>query len=573
MTTPDLPERLNISRSSTADAAAAEPSPNGTTFYSTDEPESGQKRQGRGEDHAMLATKQQKTYHDGDKTLPTTPTTPAPALTPSPTPVLASRSTTLSPSTTAKYFQSDFTVVNRKPFELEMPDWSANTKAWAFLQSQNPKYPNVYLVKKELNGQERTGYLLGRQPDSDIRFEQSEISKRHCLIYMETGSNGKAKGIRIFLEDLSFNGTWVNGTLVGVKNRVMLRNRDEIQLFRRSSYAENDLRQKFYRVLFPPIYEAHICDHEYEIRRLLGRGNFASVHHAIHRGTGAVAAIKVLNKNRFAQKPRMIQAIIQEVGIMMSLRKHPLVVNIDRVFNEQHKIYLVLEYVPGGELFDYVSTNKTIDEDSTRFIFWQLFMAIKYLHDNNIAHRDLKPENVLLADREKLHIKITDFGLAKTEHRDQSFGSQCGTPNYVAPEILNAPDSRGYDKQCDLWSLGVMLYICLCGFPPFSEENAPPSMKAQIKMGKYTFPSPYWDNISELAKNLIRSLLTVDPIERLNVREALLHEWMHQNREDLKARQNRLGEAVLADILQSEQTVDVTPTQVLMTQSQSLERF
>ncbi|CAO0803512.1 unnamed protein product [Mucor circinelloides] len=558
MTTPDLPQQLNISRSSTSDgttSAAADPSPNGTTFYSLDEPDASLKRQDRHDDgeEPTSAVKQQKTFHDDDsyKTLPTTPITPNPA----------SKSI------------NDFTVIETTPFEAELPNWSTNNKAWAFLQSLSPKYPNMYLVKKGSDGQERAGYLLGRRPDCDISFCQNEISKKHCLIYMETGSNGRAKGIRIFLEDYSFNGTWVNGNLVGCKNRVMLRNKDEIQLFKRKCYPDDDPRQKFYRVLFPPVYEANLCEHEYEFQQTLGRGNFASVKRATHRITGKTVAIKVLNKNRFAQKPKMIQAIIQEVSIMMSLRKHPLVVNIDRVFNEQHIIYLVLEYVPGGELFDLVSSSKRIDEDRTRFIFWQLFTGLKYLHDNNIAHRDLKPENILLADRETLQIKITDFGLAKTEQRDQSFGSQCGTPNYVAPEILNSSDSRSYDKRCDLWSLGVMLYICLCGYPPFSEENAPPSMKAQIKMGKYDFPSRYWGNISESAKSLIKELLTVDPSKRITIEEAQGHDWMLANPTDMMARKARLGEEVLANIYDLEKTEDMTPTQIMMTQSQSLEYY
>lgn len=159
MTTPDLPEQLNIS-SSTTDDAAADPSPNGTTFYSLDEQDTGQKRQERSDDaqEPTIAIKQQKTFHEDDKTLPTTPTTPAPAST-----------ATTTTTRTSNSSSSDFTVAERTPFQLEAPDWSINNKAWAFLQSQNPKYPNKYLVKKESNGQERAGYLLGRRPDSDIR--------------------------------------------------------------------------------------------------------------------------------------------------------------------------------------------------------------------------------------------------------------------------------------------------------------------------------------------------------------------------------------------------------------------
>lgn len=158
---------------------------------------------------------------------------------------------------------------------------------------------------------------------------------------------------------------------------------------------------------------------------------------------------------------------------------------------------------------------------------------------------------VILANASKLHIKVSDFGLAKTKDRDQAFDSQCGTPNYgkvlqhgtqisrrnqrthiisiVAPEVLDPTEVRGYGTQCDLWSLGVMLYICLCGYPPFSDDNGPPSMKSQIKMGKYSFGSPYWDNISSEARDMIKLLLEVDPEARMTASEALDHHWMHMN--------------------------------------------
>jgi len=118
-----------------------------------------------------------------------------------------------------------------------------------------------------------------------------------------------------------------------------------------------------------------------------------------------------------------------------------------------------------------------------------------------------------------------------------------------------------------------MLYICLCGYPPFSEENAPPSMKAQIKMGKYDFPSRYWGNISESAKSLIKELLTVDPSKRITIEEAQGHDWMLANPTDMMARKARLGEEVLANIYDLEKTEDMTPTQIMMTQSQSLEYY
>ncbi|KAI7906368.1 kinase-like domain-containing protein [Cokeromyces recurvatus] len=444
-------------------------------------------------------------------------------------------------------------------FKLEEPNWSAHKTAWAFLQSLNPKYKSKYLERRE-HTQGRPGYLLGRRSDSDIRFDQIEISKRHCLIYMETGANGRAKGIRIFLEDLSFNGTFVNGELVGVKKRVLLRNGDEIQLYKRNAYAEDDLRQKFFRILFPSQYEANTCEHEYKIGRLLGRGNFAGVYHAVHRQTNHVVAVKVINKSRFANKPKLTQSLIQEVGIMMAIEKHPFVVRINKIFNEVQRIFLVLEYVPGGELFHYIRNKIQLEENETRFIFWQLLIATKYLHENNIAHRDLKPENILIVDQKTLHVKITDFGLAKTEQRNQYFDSQCGTANYVAPEVLVSSEDRAYDKQCDSWSLGVILFVCLGGYPPFSEKD-------KILNGDFNFNTPQWDLITDDAKDLIQEHLTVNPALRITVTDALEHSWMKMNHEVMTMMRNRLGEDVLNAVKELNITDNSSSTQLALTQS------
>ncbi|KAG0773642.1 hypothetical protein G6F22_014708 [Rhizopus arrhizus] len=177
------------------------------------------------------------------------------------------------------------------------------------------------------------------------------------------------------------------------------------------------------------------------------------------------------------------------------MQRHPGIVGIDRIYNEHKQMFIVLEYVRDGDLFNFVTDKHKLTEDETRFIFWQLFKAIQWIHNNGIAHRDLKPENILLASREKLHVKISDFGLAKILPKGKGLDSQCGTPNYVAPEILRPTETRSYGVECDLWSLGVTLFICLCGYPPFSDEIGP-SMKEQILQGMYSFQSPYWDDIS-----------------------------------------------------------------------------
>ena len=155
----------------------------------------------------------------------------------------------------------------------------------------------------------------------------------------------------------------------------------------------------------------------------------------------------------------------------------------------------------------------------------------RYLHDKNIAHRDLKPENLLMVDETPdSEVKITDFGLSKAfDEQSQVMQTPCGTPGYIAPEVLVM---KGYDKQCDVWSLGVIVYILLCGFPPFYADNDA-QLFEKIKRGEYEFLRPYWDPISETAKDFIRQMLRVDPKQRITCDQALAHRWLAEGAKSL----------------------------------------
>ena len=154
-------------------------------------------------------------------------------------------------------------------------------------------------------------------------------------------------------------------------------------------------------------------------------------------------------------------------------------------------------------------------------------------HERNIVHRDIKPENILVIDKE-LNVKIADFGLAKIIGEESFTTTLCGTPSYVAPEILEQSNRRRYTRAVDIWSLGVVLYICLCGFPPFSDElyspENPYTLSQQIKMGRFDYPSPYWDSVGDPALDLIDRMLTVDVEKRITVEECLEHPWTTQSK-------------------------------------------
>eukprot|EP00831_Metopus_contortus_P024172 TRINITY_DN2112_c0_g2_i2.p1 TRINITY_DN2112_c0_g2~~TRINITY_DN2112_c0_g2_i2.p1 ORF type:complete len:274 (-),score=43.92 TRINITY_DN2112_c0_g2_i2:155-976(-) len=192
------------------------------------------------------------------------------------------------------------------------------------------------------------------------------------------------------------------------------------------------------------------------------------------------------------------------------------------IFEDDDHIYLVLEFMSGGKLFDRIVEKEQYSEKEAADTIRPIVDAIKYCHTLGIVHRDLKPENLLYATTdEKSAIKVSDFGLARFMNQDLMM-TTCGTPGYVAPEILH---QKGYGKAVDFWSIGVILYILLCGFPPFYAENNSDLFEI-IKKGEYDFPSPYWDMISDLAKDLIRNLLIVDPLKRYDADKILAHPWI-----------------------------------------------
>ncbi|KAI7853689.1 kinase-like domain-containing protein [Circinella umbellata] len=348
---------------------------------------------------------------------------------------------------------------------------------------------------------------------------------------MENASDGNKCGICVYLFNLSSNGTFVNGENIEANQRTLLRSGDRIQLTRCTKYDDDHPCNLYYRIILPPTFEAGTIHEEYNCGKILGRGNFASVYQATKKETTREFAVKIVSKSKLVDRPKLISSIIQEVGILMSLEAHPCIIQIEKVFNGPKYLYLSLEYARGGELFNYIARQKKLTEVETRFIFLQLFYTIDFLHSRGIVHRDLKPENILLVDTNTLHIKIGDFGLSKIHSEKNPSKSQCGTPIYVAPETFE----RAYGKECDLWSLGVILYICLCGFSPFGDDLAPPSLKEQIKKGLFEFTEPYWNSIAPEAKDLVKKLLTLDPVKRITAKEALNHEWMQVDKEKINS--------------------------------------
>jgi len=267
-----------------------------------------------------------------------------------------------------------------------------------------------------------------------------------------------------------------------------------------------------------PITDVKIED-VYEIKKELGTGAFSVVKLAQHKKTKVNRAIKMIDKNLVKDKKEMLD---REVDILKRIQ-HPNIIAVVEIYETPRHLQLVMELAIGGELFDsIVSRGKYTEKDAARVVA-QVASACAYLHAIGIVHRDLKPENLLLETKgSESRIKMADFGLSKMMEATTVLQTACGTPGYVAPEVLLG---EGYNQEVDVWSIGVITYILLCGFPPFyADSNA--KLFEKIMAGSFSFPSPYWDKVSSEAKDLIRKMLVVDPSRRLTSKQVMEHPWI-----------------------------------------------
>lgn len=261
----------------------------------------------------------------------------------------------------------------------------------------------------------------------------------------------------------------------------------------------------------------------YKVGRTIGDGNFAVVKECIERSTAREYALKIIKKSKCRGKEHMIQ---NEVSILRRV-KHPNIVLLIEEMDVPTELYLVMELVKGGDLFDAItSTSKYTERDASGMLY-NLASAIKYLHSLNIVHRDIKPENLLVYEHQdgSKSLKLGDFGLATIV--DGPLYTVCGTPTYVAPEIIA---ETGYGLKVDIWAAGVITYILLCGFPPFRGSGDDQEVLFdQILMGQVDFPSPYWDNVSDSAKELINMMLLVNVDQRFSAVQVLEHPWVNDD--------------------------------------------
>ncbi|KAL3615134.1 CBL-interacting serine/threonine-protein kinase 20 [Castilleja foliolosa] len=262
--------------------------------------------------------------------------------------------------------------------------------------------------------------------------------------------------------------------------------------------------------------KGNILMKKYELGKLLGQGTFAKVHHARNLITGQSVAIKIIDKEK-VMRVGLIDQIKREISVM-HLIKHPNVVQLHEVMASKSKIYFAMEYVRGGELFNKVAKGR-LKEDAARKYFQQLVAAVDFCHSRGVYHRDLKPENLLLD--ESGNLKVSDFGLSAlidSKGQDGLLHTTCGTPAYVAPEVIN---KRGYDgEKVDIWSCGVILFVLLAGYLPFQDTNL---MEMYRKICRGEFKCPHWFPLE--VKKLLSRILSPNPNSRLTLSRIMESPW------------------------------------------------
>lgn len=388
-------------------------------------------------------------------------------------------------------------------------------------------------------------WTFGRNQACDYYLgDISRLSNRHFVIML--GEEGT-----LMIKDTSTNGTWLNGARIQKDTNHILTQGDEISVgvgvpkdvvslvifvnenFKRTLKELGSAR----RVGSPSSSETGRGLGEIELKgihkkysisdSIVGQGAFATVKKAVERSTGKTFAVKIIHKRKVMDK---FDGVKRELDILQKL-DHPRIVKLKDFYEDDDNYYMLMEFVSGGDLMDFVAAHGTVGEDAGREITRQVLEAVKYMHDQGISHRDLKPDNIMIEQDDPVLIKITDFGLAKVQNQNTFLNTFCGTLAYVAPEVIegkNIEDKTNrdlYSSLVDMWSIGCLVYVILTGHLPFSGQSQNELFK-QIKRGSY-HEGPLKDyRISEEARNFIDSLLNVDPKERMDAEKALQHPWI-----------------------------------------------
>ncbi|KAJ6594533.1 kinase-like domain-containing protein [Mycena capillaripes] len=399
-----------------------------------------------------------------------------------------------------------------------------NDDIWAYLSPCSPSLNRTYLYKDAL------AVTIGRSPTNSVVFPGFKISNFHATIRWNGEQNAASV---VTIEDTSSNGTFINQEKIGKGQQRLLKDGNEIAFgVAGKSTEQNGLYD--YRFIFRDLVSGVVkraLYSSYDISSELGKGSFATVYKALHIASGEWVAVKVIHEtkrqNPSPNTPSEVarQSSSREINIMETLH-HPNICQLREVFwNANGSIDLVLELIEGGDLLDYILQHNGLSESSSKHITYELCQALAYIHDKGITHRDLKPENVLLTKDNPPRVKVADFGLAKIVDSMTMLKTMCGTPSYLAPEVVTQQNSSGYDSLVDSWSVGVILFSMLTNTTPFIESSVA-DLRTRIASRDIDWAQLETLGLTEEAVDFIRLLLEYDPRNRMTLRDALQHPWL-----------------------------------------------
>jgi len=384
-----------------------------------------------------------------------------------------------------------------------------NSATWGkIVFTDSTKYP--------IQNLEGPTITLGRSGCS-ILVDFILVSKKHCKITRQM-----PQGF-VFLEDCSTNGTWINGKWIHKKN-VQLKHKDVVHLSRSTKSYPEEVAFIVELLDSSEVLGAVTKIGKYDLGDLIDRGTFSKVYHCTESGEQKTKTQLAIKMTEIKQAKKI--SFREEADLLRTL-DHPHIVKLVEVFETADYFCIVQELLSGGPLFDKLieTGDLGLDEDYTRIIFRQIVSALTYLHDLKIIHRDLKLENVVFTNGKQQEIKLVDFGLSCKIPDGTLLNLQCGTPMYVAPEVLHL---QGYNQSVDLWSLGVVLFCMLCGQPPFDQRKHKTieSFLEVIKKGEYKIPEDSQQKLSPEAIDLIKQLLQMDTKKRITLQEVQTHPWV-----------------------------------------------
>nr|CAI5870276.1 unnamed protein product [Callosobruchus analis] len=400
---------------------------------------------------------------------------------------------------------------------------------------------------------------VGRSADCDFSVNDAKLdpkvkaifSKKQFVIYRDC-----EKGVA-FIKDLSTYGTYLNGVRIGKNNQNVLQRDDVIAV------GKQDRKVFIYRSYSQEIsYLPEELRGKYEPSIMLGKGAAGEVRLAFEKRTCEMFAIKKILKARSSTSqmcklnhPLKIQS---EINILQSL-SHPFIIKMRDIIEMPEEVFIVLDYMKGGELKNRIQSRSPMTESNVKFLFHQIVLAVEYLHKQGITHRDLKPENVLLATEEsETLVKVSDFGLSKITEEEDVMNTVCGTYYYMAPEVIGAHNPQ-YNKQVDVWSLGVILYYMLSGSLPFKSSDKK-ELNRLIVSGQYQMLDTCWHSVSKGVRDLVQRMLTVVPQKRITVAEILKHPWIDKDMA-MKYKINTLLEANMVSSEEFLVTYNMDPPQ------------